>query len=662
MRSRNRRLALLAFNFWLLPSFALAQFVPQRYSLTDAERSELTAARDRLQQQMRALAEQSRRTGTPRADQLPDAEIYVDGLDRTLRQELFFATRDVANAQAVIKEGEARIAALKGGQAPWESTKSGIVVLGHRSKVDGTAQPYQVSIPDRPTTRLEVLLHGRAGTLSEVNFLASSSWTNSNYLENERWCYVLYPYGRSNNGWRFAGERDMFEAMEDLRRRFKIDSDRIVLRGFSMGGHGTWHIGLQHPGRWAAMSPGAGFTDTINYQKITERLPDWQLKLLRLYDPVDYAANAANLPVLAYVGDQDPAIDQHRQMVASMKQEGAPFKEFIGPNTPHRYEAVALRTILRDLAGQLQTNTRASGSIRFTTYTLRWPECRWIRIEGLRRHWERADVHVYDPSRALVHPGEGLPAPQQVGGREWLLNTRNVRALSLRPPPQVASAGIAIDGQRLNGLISAGKEPIRLVLQDGRWQRGQLTGVRKKPGLQGPIDDALFGPVMAVSGGGSQRSLMDGWARQELQRFREGWDRYFRGRPRERTDLTLTAADVRDHNLYLFGDPASNAVIRRLLPRLPLKWSADEFTIDGKTFDTKLYLPMLIYPNPENPERYVVINSGFTFSRADWEGSNARQFPHLPDYAVIRYLPGRFADERWKDTVLAGFFDERWKL
>jgi hypothetical protein len=70
---------------------------------------------------------------------------------------------------------------------------------------------------------------------------------------------------------------------------------------------------------------------------------------------------------------------------------------------------------------------------------------------------------------------------------------------------------------------------------------------------------------------------------------------------------------------------------------------------------------MLIYPNPENPDRYVVINCGFTFSRADWQGSNAQQYPHLPDYAVIRYDPDHFADDRTKDVVLAGFFDEKWR-
>ncbi len=69
---------------------------------------------------------------------------------------------------------------------------------------------------------------------------------------------------------------------------------------------------------------------------------------------------------------------------------------------------------------------------------------------------------------------------------------------------------------------------------------------------------------------------------------------------------------------------------------------------------------MLVYPNPLNPKRYVVLNSGFTFREYDYL-NNARQIPRLPDYAVIDLstppnarTPGGIA--------VAGFFDDDWKL
>ncbi len=43
--------------------------------------------------------------------------------------------------------------------------------------------------------------------------------------------------------------------------KFRIDARRVYLTGLSMGGYGTWSLGLKHPERFAAISPicGGGF-------------------------------------------------------------------------------------------------------------------------------------------------------------------------------------------------------------------------------------------------------------------------------------------------------------------------------------------------------------------------------------------------------------------
>ena len=71
-------------------------------------------------------------------------------------------------------------------------------------------------------------------------------------------------------------------------------------------------------------------------------------------------------------------------------------------------------------------------------------------------------------------------------------------------------------------------------------------------------------------------------------------------------------------------------------------------------------MPVLIYPNPLNPKRYIVLNSGFTFREYD-QLNNARQVPKLPDFAIVDVsvpvssrAPGGIAD--------AGFFGEDWEL
>jgi pimeloyl-ACP methyl ester carboxylesterase len=650
---RSKAFFFVVFLIATLP--ALSQFADQRYALSDAERTELSTGSDRLRASLEALKEQSERTHAPRPDQIPDAEIFLNAVDLNLRQSLFFSKQNVDQAHACLREGDARVKELQAVRSSWER-ETGVVTFGYRSKIDGSAQPYQLFIPpgydNSKPGRLDVFLHGRLGTMNEPAFIRSSQMRSA-YGPDTPSHLALFPYGRGNNGWRFAGEQDAFEALADVQRRFKIDPNLIMLRGFSMGGLGAWHIGLQHPGTWASVSPGAGFVDTVNYQK-WEGLPaGFKPELLHLYDPLDYAANAASVSLLPYVGEIDPVFPQHKLMMDQLAKLGIPAKQFVGPQTPHRYDPATLKDLLAAISATHRIPD--SSSVDFITYTLRWPECKWVRIEGLERQWDRAEVHA-----RITAPGRAE------------IKLLNVTALTITPPP-----GSPATAQKLQVIVDSSEpqnstvtierytpgKPVHLVNRGGRWTIGEQSGLRKKPGLQGPVDDALFGPVLMVTGSGTSWSLMqEDWLEQEVVRFKEGWSIYFRAALPEKRDTAVTPEDIRDRNLYLFGDPGSNSVLKRLLPKLPLQWTKDRITIAGKKYSTKDHLPMLIFPNPENPERYIVINTGFTFSRADWYGSNARQYPHLPDYAVIRFDPHAFSDDRSKDTVLSGFFDEHWRI
>jgi hypothetical protein len=82
--------------------------------------------------------------------------------------------------------------------------------------------------------------------------------------------------------------------------------------------------------------------------------------------------------------------------------------------------------------------------------------------------------------------------------------------------------------------------------------------------------------------------------------------------------------------------------------------------LGDEKFSAEHHVPVLIYPNPLNPKRYVVLNSGFTYREYDYL-NNARQVPKLPDYAVIdvRTPP---SSRRPGVIAAADFFDEEWKL
>jgi hypothetical protein len=177
----------------------------------------------------------------------------------------------------------------------------------------------------------------------------------------------------------------------------------------------------------------------------------------------------------------------------------------------------------------------------------------------------------------------------------------------------------------------------------------------KRSRLQGPIDDAFTEPfeVTAPSAPGWHPAT-DRHAKAADAGFAKLWDRYFRGA------LPRPGGHNFFANKVLFGDPQSNPKIAAVLPKLPITWTKEKLVVNGVEYDAATHLPVLIYPNPEN-WRYVVINSGHTFSEADLKGTNALLYPRLGDWAVIRPAPTP-RDPAAYDVVAAGLFDENWQF
>lgn len=166
--------------------------------------------------------------------------------------------------------------------------------------------------------------------------------------------------------------------------------------------------------------------------------------------------------------------------------------------------------------------------------------------------------------------------------------------------------------------------------------------------------------VFVKPSGECRHPLVEEWTTAEFERAVAQWRQQMRGDVRVKADVDVTDEDIARHNLILWGDPASNSVMRRIADRLPIQWQADEVIVGDRRFDAEHHAPILIYPNPLNPRKYVVLNSSFTYREYAYL-NNARQTPMLPDWAVVdlRVKP----DSRWPGKIVdADFFDERWQM
>jgi dienelactone hydrolase len=617
---------------------------PAGLPISDSDRTALTAGLDRLN------AATDRLSGNPL---LPDVLIFRDAVRYALTYNEFFKADDVAKASELLRQGEARAADLAAGRHSW-TTATGLIVRGYVSKIDRSVQPYGLVVPPGYAAgtahrwRLDLWFHGRNETLSEVAFLSDRLKTRGEFASPD--AIVLHLYGRYCNANRFAGEVDLFEAMEAAKRQYPIDDDRILARGFSMGGAAAWHIGAHHAGLWAAVTPGAGFSETSEFLRMSradiDALPSWQRALWHMYDATDYAINLFNTPLVAYNGDQDGQKQAADAMERAMAAEGLRLARVIGPGTAHRYHPES----------KLQIEAIASAAarrgrdpyprrIRFTTWTLAYNRMKWVVIDALGRHWERArlDAEITGDNSVEAH-------------------TANVEAFTLDMAPAgcpldpTKKPVVTVDGQKVAAPspMSDRSWTAHFRKSGGRWaavERAEADGLHKRHGLQGPIDDAFMDSFIFVRPTGTPQSAAVGkWVDAELTRAIARWRGTFRGEPHVRNDSEITDADIAANNLVLWGDAASNRILARIADRLPLRSSPDKPT----------EVPLLIYPNPLNPKRYVVLNSGFTF-REYANPNNARQHSNLPDYAIVDVATP--PDERMPGRIVrAGFFDEDWKL
>jgi predicted esterase len=637
---------------------------PKAKKLDDETRKAISKKTAELGKAVRDL----RKRGLPEP-LLADLEIFLQAATAIVRHDEFFHPDAGKWTVAALERGLKRAEQAAEQKFPWLKEPAGkTVVRGYRSRIDGSVQPFAITYPkdfgDSKRWRVDVVLHGRDPSLTEIKFLhAHASKTAPADLPGVR----IDIYGRGNNAYRWAGESDVFEAIENFlsmeqfaRREKFLDPSRWVLRGFSMGGAGTWHIGLHRPSAWCVLGPGAGFTTTHGYvAKLPDKLPPWQEKCLTVYDAVDYAENLVNVPAVAYAGAEDKQLQAARNIEARLKPLKLPAKLeiLVAPGLGHKFPPEWQKKAEEAYAPFVEKGRdEYPERVRFVTYTLRYPSCDWVRILALGQHYARALV---DAERTE----DGFK-----------VKTENVRVVRLTAPKGVLhDLTVLIDGEKVTARPWGQRmaaHAVYLERKGGHWKSvlperliaDRARQPQKGPGLQGPIDDAFTEPFLCVRGTGKPwHEATDKYSDADLRRFRAEWAKYFRGELPVKDDSDVTSEDLSTRHLVLFGDPSSNSLIGQVIDALPLQWTKEAITFAGKKYPAASHVPALIYPSPLNPTRYLVLNSGHTFHAADFEGTNALLYPRLGDYAVLR-LAGTERDPLAVEVATAGLFDEYWQI
>ena len=133
---------------------------------------------------------------------------------------------------------------------------------------------------------------------------------------------VVFPQVPLEQRWIGAPADNAMRALDAAMKEFHGDPHRVYLTGLSMGGYGTWHLALAHPGRFAALVVVCGgllpHSTTTSVQRSPLIPPD--------VDPYAYVAHPLrHIPIRIFHGAIDPVIpvEESRQMAEALRREGA---------------------------------------------------------------------------------------------------------------------------------------------------------------------------------------------------------------------------------------------------------------------------------------------------------------------------------------------------
>ena len=493
----------------------------------------------------------------------------------------------------------------------------------YRSDVDGSVQPYAVWLPrDYSSERkypLVIQLHGTnfkevlSGSRLRYRGMGGPQWIEPNLP-------VIYAhcFGGPTTFYQGMGEVDVLKVIDEAKRLYSVDPDRVFIMGHSMGGAGSYTVGLHYPDRFGGIMAG----DPAMGPKaaaIPPGRPKWMEPQIAIVSPPKLYPNARNVDVFfknAGEGIQRYSTEFSDGIVA----EGGFATVEVLPGMPHSFGAIYHNAAWVTELIQHPVRRRPA-EVKFYTNTLQYNQAYWVTIDRLTQHNADASlIATYQDASLRV-------------------TTTNIDALTLSlgdvPAPKNTSATLVIDGLELfSGPLS---DVVHLSKQSGAWSIGKWKsdGLAKRHGLRGPIGDAFNSRFLAVYGEGD-RDL----AIAELDAIRNPIGPFdVHGDFPMKAAAKVTPEDVASSNLILFGTRQSNVVLNRIAPSLPpALLGADS---------------IFIYPNPENPSRYVVVwsvrllGAGDPDLRAGW----TPPLNLLPDYVQVK-------DSK---IVAGGHFDSDWK-
>ena len=231
--------------------------------------------------------------------------------------------------------------------------------------------------------------------------------------------------------WSYRQRSFPLQALRYLRSNFPIDPDRVVLIGYSMGGFGTWNIGLRYHELFAGAAPMAGGISRQEY------MLGYDARSRHLL------GNARQLPLWILHGDQDE--------VVPVRLDRTSVKELKALDLPFIYEEVkGGKHVMRE---QLEDGPIKRGLLEFISSRVR------------NSHPARVEHHAIDADH---------------GGAYWIRvgalrgDKARVVAFAHKQTIQIVCEGVAELTISLDPELIDARKPVRILINGHEVHRGKV--------------------------------------------------------------------------------------------------------------------------------------------------------------------------------------------
>ena len=434
------------------------------------------------------------------------------------------------------------------------------------------------------------------------------------------WAYVVAPTNRRPFGfdWEVWGRLDALEALAAAKKAFNIDPTRVYVTGHSMGGHGTWHVSVMHPGRFAVAAPSAGWSSFYSYVPSQNKRPTGVFARTQAHSDTNvYLSNLARRAVYILHGgaDTNVPVREGQEMFKQVSKYTKDVTYHEEPGKGHWWNGSKAKGVdcvdWPDIFKLMKSRTLDPFELTFDFKT--------------PAPWVSAD-HSYVSLRSQQDPyKDSTLSSSKSDAKTVALTTTNVRSMVLDGDAlkQAGVATVVVDGKSIT--VTSGA--IKVGPQQG-----------KAPGVHGPFNEVMYRPFCLVYPDQDPAE----YARYAAYLV-SSWAVIGNGSACAMPLSRLKAGAPAGYNLIFLGvDP-------KQIPgaTLPFSWDSATLKVGGSSYSSAALT--FVFPLDKRLAGVMTATKGSEYLLYRIQPFTSRLV--LPDYLVLAKTGAR----------AAGFFDADWK-